>query len=410
MLIQQDLPEGISHLHGDLYLVHHSLIEYADNGFDLDGGELIFQNPRHISSGTDGKPMGSGFSKAEMDELRESLRTEGMKNPLSTRWLPDHKKVQIVDGERRKRSLDKLRKDKSEVYVPSTGQYAPAVDHYDFIECRIEEMSEETALKHSISMTERSRSFGEGALVLIVRHLRNCGKDDNSILEIMGKSPSWLKQSDDILSLDNKTFQAFCGDKINRTVALQLISIPDVSKRIKLLGKATEIAKQRISEELKKIDEQLEQAESEFEEAEAEGVVAKVLGTEVDKKRANKKVKVARDKVAKKKKSKTEVEEKTTAKVIGGDLQKAAKEEGLEGNEVRPKSLTGVKVKKHYIDILVSVINSGLKDEEGNEMEFDIEDLHLAKTVCEFIYNGEKDVFKAVKQHMFEKAHRSKNN
>lgn len=403
----QELPEGVKHLHGDMYLVCHDLIEYADDGFDLSAAALIFQNPRHISASTDGKPMGIGFSKTEMDELRESIRTEGMKNPLSTRWLPGRKKVQVVDGERRKRSLDKLRKDKTPVYVPATGEYAPATEHYEFIECRIEEMTEEAALKHSISMTERGCSFGEGALVLIVRHLRNCGKEDKSILEIMGKSTSWLKQSDDILKLDDKTFQAFCGDQINRTVALQLVTIPDIGKRIKLLGKATQIAQQRIMDEINKLDEQIDKAETELEHAEADEVVANALGSGTDKKKANRKVRTARNKVDSKKKAKEETGQKGTSKVIDKDLQQAAKEEGVE-EDIKPKSLTGVKIGKHYVDALALTIRRGGKDDEGNDLGFDMEELHLAKTVCENIVKGEVDVFKAIKQYKTAQARRSK--
>lgn len=401
-----NLPEGVTHLHGDLYRVRHDLIEYADDGFDLGSDELIFQNPRHITASTDSKPMGLGFSKPEMDELRESIRTQGLKSPLSTRWMPGNQKVQIVDGERRKRSIDKLRKDKSDVYVPATGKQAPAGEHYEYIDCRIEEMDEEAALKHSISMTQSGRSFGEGALVVIVRHLRKCGKDDKEILEIMGKSPSWLKQSDDILQLDDKSFTAFCDDKINRTVALQLVTIPDVAKRIKLLGHASKIAQQRITEEMKKLDDQVEKAETELEHAEGEEAEANAIGTPDKKKKATRKVRVARTKVETKKKAKEEATKKGTAKVIDKDLQQAAKE--TETEDVKPKALTGVKIQKHYVDVLVSTIRRGGKDEEGNDLDFDPEELQLAKTVCDFIVKGEPDVFKALKQHRTNKARRAK--
>jgi len=396
------LPEGIIHLHGDLYRVRHDLIEYASEGFDPASTEFVFQNPRHISDGTEsGKTIGHGFSKEAMDELREAIRTEGLDHPLVCRWLPGNQKVQIVAGERRKRCLDKLRKDKETVFDPTTQQMVSAADHYNFIECRISEMDEKTALKRSISETETGKSFGEGALVLLVRHLRTCGMDDKEILATMSKSPSWLKQSDDILKLDEKCFKSFCTDKINRTVALQLVNIPDVTKRIQLLGKASEIAQQRIAQEIKKLDAQIEGAQTDLEHAEGEAAAADVQGTPAQKKRAMKKVRAARDKVTTKQKAKETAKGKGTAKVIDKDLRKAAKSSGTDGDDeaVKPKSLTGVKVKKHYVDILASIIRRGGKTEDGEEVEFEIEELQLAKTISECIYKGEADVLKALAQY-----------
>lgn len=384
---QDEVSADIIHLHGDLYRVKYDLIEYADGNFNITGKKLVFQNPRHISTNS-GKPLGEGFGKAAMDELFHALVTEGMKNPLSCRWLPGKNKVQLVDGERRKRCIDKLRKENPMVHVPSTGETVSAVEHYEYIDCRIEEMSDESALKHAISMTESSKHFGEGALVLLVQHLRNHNMDDKTILSIMSKSASWLKQSDDILQLDKESLAAFCNNKINRTVALRLLTV-DEKKRSILLDKSSEISKARIEKEIEKHDLQIEEAQQELQEVEKEA--AEVAGRPRKEKKVSKKISMARDKVDQKVKEKEEVQEKGTAKVILKDLQLAAQEEGLT-EEVKPKPLSAVKIQKCYLDVINKLIDNDGVDEESEDIVLESQNLELAKIICEGILQGYEDI------------------
>ena len=74
--------EDTIHLHGNLYRVRLDKIHFAESGDDAD--ILTFKNPRHILGNSS-----KGFSKEEMSELREAIRTEGLKDPLLLRWVDD---------------------------------------------------------------------------------------------------------------------------------------------------------------------------------------------------------------------------------------------------------------------------------------------------------------------------------
>ena len=139
------LPSGTKHLFGTMFSVRLSMIKVADGGFDPTSTELSFFNPRWTEM--NGKRFGVGFSAQEMQDLREDIQTEGLNHPLRCRWFPyqhprttQPKGVQLVDGERRFRSLSLLVKENVLCFDVNTGQMRPARELYEWIECRVTEI------------------------------------------------------------------------------------------------------------------------------------------------------------------------------------------------------------------------------------------------------------------------------
>jgi len=381
------LPEGIIHMFDDVYKVRHDLVEFADDGFDLNAKEFVYQNPRHIANGT--QKMGLGGSRDEMDSLRAAICTEGLKHPLDCRWIKDGKKVQLIGGSRRKRSIDKLRADNTNCHNPATGKREPAANVYEYVVCHINDMDDDTALKHAVSSNEESKSIGEGALAALVRHLRHCKKDDDYIRWVLSKSVAWLRQTDEILQLDDKCFNAFCDEQINRTVAIRLVAIPDVGHRLQLLGDASKEAAVRIQASLKKHDEQIDKAKDEEEQLDGEARAADAMGQPSTKVR--KKLSETRDRIEHHEKAKEETAKKRTNRVIAKDLDKAAKSTG--DTDVKP--LTAVKVRKEWLEAVTALIDNKGVAEDGTQ--YDLDHLHCAKTLIKAFLQGEENIEKPLK-------------
>ena len=393
--VQVTLPAGFKHLYDDVYRVRWDLIEFADDGFDPNATQFVYQNPRHIKNGS--RLMGKGGSKQEMDELREAIRTEGLKHPLDCRWSSsERQKIQLVGGSRRKRSIDKLRSEKAMCHNPATQSEESADQVYEYIVCHVNEMDDDTALKHAVSSNEQGRPIGEGALVALVRHLRKCGRTDEQIRWSLSKSPTWVKESDEILQLDDKTFESFCQEDINRTVALKLVKIPELQQRLNILGASIRVAEARISADIKKHDAQIDKAKDDEELAQGEIMAAK--HTNKSSAKAQKKVRAARDKVSAHEKAKEEILTKRTGKVGTQDLEKAVADTGQESDATPSRRpLSSNKVKKEWLGNIAAWIKAGSKNEDGEDLEISMDDLHFGKVFCEALLSGEENVAKVFK-------------
>lgn len=379
--------DGVKHLHGNLYRVKRNLIQLAEPGFNPSEKSLKFANPRYVRT-TKGKPVGKGLAKEEMEELRNAIRTEGLENPLRLRFV-DGKEgsvLEVVNGERRKRNIDKLCKDNEDCYDPASEEIKKAGVLYDSIDCRINRMDDRTAFKYSFSDGERAIDIGEAATVSFVRHLRRCGEDNESIVELTGKSITWVKETDELIALDNKTFEALNSEEINRKVALSLAEIANTKERLAKLAQVKQSAIIRLEKLQEKIDEEVEKAEDQQEIARAEKREAEITGGDTE---AAEEVETeAKKKVTKKKKEQKKVSQRKP-KATGKDL----------GEDERTP-LTRSKIEKSWYEPLPAIIRK--RDEE-----IDVEDARLAKLLCEGIFKGERDVLKLLKQHKKNKIRRN---
>lgn len=385
----------IQHLAGCSYLVPSHMIRYAEGEIDSEEDTLSFKNPRRTM--VNGQPNTRGFEKDRMSMLREAIRTEGMHTPLLLRGGSNlgNEELIIIDGERRKRCIDKLIKDGEECFDPSTNSYRPAKEVYGKIECKIySNIDDKSAFKHAFSANENSEPIGEGATVALIRYWRKCGWSDTDILEVTGMSTTWLRETEQLCALDEKTFGALAEDEINRTVAIHLSKVTDVNERLARLAVAREFAAKRIASLQEKAAKEMEKAEEDAELAEAQVVAAEHSKNAHHKAVAQKKLKKAKTKIEKKAKV-LKAEKKVTIKDVHKAVEKATGESG--------KSVTMSKFKKHYHEAAETAIKE-MKKEDDTELaekyaDCDLEDFYLVKLIGDSMEKGHRDLIKIIKAH-----------
>lgn len=350
--------DKIQHLHGNLYRVHSSLIAYAEP-VELEN-MVAFSNPRRTM--VNGVLTGKGLTKIEMDELREAIRTEGLHHPLMLRCVEMGKPMVLLNGERRKRCIDKLKSDKQVCLDPASGTEVPAQDLYEYVECRIlKDIDDKTAFKHAFSSNERAVDIGEGATVALIRSWRKHKWSDDDILGVTGKSITWLRDSDLLVHLDKKTFSALAANEINRTVAIKLAKIKDTKDRQVALVRSREFAAKRLQSLQEKINIDLVEAEEAAEVAESQMALAEYRGNSVEHGRAKN-----RHRRAKRKIDTTQIKKE---QLDGRNIQATVKDLDNAQDEI-PKGLTPAKIRKHHIGSLRAIIDRGTHDFIAGWMDF----------------------------------------
>ena len=328
-------------LHGNLHNVPVDLIAYSDDT------EQSFFNPRwamNLANGAEARGMGD----EKMDELREAIRTDGLQHPLVVRSGKNvgNQKMTLLNGERRKRCIDRLIEDGDDCYDASTGKWVPAATLYSMIECRIlSDIDDKKAYKLAFSGNDSAVDIGDQASVLMVRQWRQAGYSDGDIQEITGKkSPTWLRDSDAICKLDKKCFEAFVNGEVNRTVAIRLSEEPDIQQRLVKLAETRRLAAERIQKLVEHAEQSLDKAEEQRELAEARiELLTQEGGTAVAVREAKAKQEQADSNLSKKKKLLNHVRNR---RVTGGqkDLNGAV------------ASLSINKIRKHHIEPLNDLI------------------------------------------------------
>lgn len=368
----------------DLYEVDFDSVIVADPGFGKDS-DVKFHNPR-FSLGT---KDAVGLDRESMNELKESIRSQGLFNPLVCRQVDDS--IILVAGERRYRAIASLIQKNELCFDPGTDKMVPAKELYGKIQCRIRKLNDIEALTEAFAENDRAKNIGEGATVGFVKYLRNHGCDSETILAITGKSISWLADTDLLVGLDEKTFESLAKNEINRSAALELVKIEDIEERVSRLEDARQRLNARIGKLKASATKALQKAKQKVELAEAEADVAKIVGEGSEE--AEQKIAKAKQKAQKKQEHVSKIDGK--AKITTKDIRGAAKDAGVE----EKKPLTSVKIRKMWLDPLTNIIRKNFKDEEGESIEMDQEDAHLTQLVVKSLMKGEADFMRVLRQH-----------
>ena len=263
--ISEIFGEDVEHLHGNLFRVKREKVKLAKPGLKVENGKLVYGNPRWFIN-KDGEPEAKGIEKSKMEELRNSIQDEGLENPIRLR-VKDHPKgdfLEVVNGERRFRCLGELCEKNVPCYEPTGGSQKPASEVYEWIDCRIEFMNDEMALRCALKPNETSEVIGDLASLNVVKTLRDSGFDDQSILNSTGKSVSWLRETEKIISLDEKCLEHFESEKINRKVALRLALIEDANARLEFLERIKEASEIRHAEKVRQSEKKKDKAMEDF--------------------------------------------------------------------------------------------------------------------------------------------------
>lgn len=339
----QQLADGIKHVHGTLYEIAHDAIYIAKKG---EAGANI----RYLSG--DEENLGVGFAKADMDRLHASIRDSGMHNPLICRWVARDGvlSVQLVDGERRWRTVDRFLVKNEKVYDPASKKMVPAKDLYSNLLVRVyDAATDKEAMKLSYQENRSRVAFNDRVDISLVKDLREKGFTDDEILEVTGQKTDWLRDTDKLIAAlkdDPDTLAALSEGVVNRDAALVFIGIEDKEVRKEAIKTATEYADKQYKKKMEKLQKSIQKAKIQREEAAADEVDAKFDKDEEAGKTAAGKKAAASKKIDDKTREKSE----TKPQVGGRTARKASKKVGgARPNDGQPRAMSNKKITAEFI-------------------------------------------------------------
>lgn len=368
---------GLTHVKDDLYELSPSLIKFAG----VNGGK--FQNHRHLSA--DRSINSAGFDPVDMDKIRNSIADDGLQNPPICRYVDKdgEKYVELLNGERRLRSILRLLKDKAKCYNPVNGSTEDAEKVFSTIQIRLREnIDDKIAFRIAWGGNENAVPVGEVANIEFVRYLRNLNYSDADICKITGMSVTWLREQDQLADLDDDTLNALASGQIIRSVALKLVQMPK-SDRAKVLANLLECmkAKNDVVKASLEIAEETTSEEAEEAKAVAAAAVAEDDGTEESADVVAKATQKAEKATKKAEKARSQKQAYTTKPAKIRDLNEVIE---ADGGEVS-KALSWNKIEKLWIEPL----EQGLKSTD--EVDFDRDYGRVAVAVLKAVQNGETD-------------------
>jgi hypothetical protein len=384
--IEQVEEQGCKHLHGNLFLVPFDMIRVPEGEDENEDGNYIFKNPRLMTENGQSVVLDKDLSS----ELRHSIKSQSMLNPLICRWVEgenDELIPQLVGGDRRYRALDYLIKKQEIVCDPRVceidddGHYqygtGPADEVYEFVACQVWNVNDDLdALSLSWAENKGRVNLNEGHEVAITIRLRECGASDEKILEILQRDEKWLANTDRLVEeLDTTTLNDLIEGKLDRAAANELMSIKDPEVRSQVREKANLAAKEFADRKKKRIGKKMEAALDEKELAEAELVEAEILEDEDAIDDAEERI-VEADKKAKRfAKDQKQVVAVTNTRQVKQAVSDVAGEDEL----VRCLSGRKIRIGLDYLEALIENEGKCLK---GN-FEADLDQLELLVRIIE---------------------------
>jgi len=382
--VSETFGDDIRHLHGNLYRVRRSRIRMARAGVAVEKGKLVYGNPRWFVN-KNGDLEARGIDELKMDELKTAIQNSGLDNPIRLRPVSDDGDfLEVVNGERRFRCIESLCDGDALCYDSAVGDKAPASEVYEWVDCRIEEMDDKTALGVALKTNETSEVIGDLANIQVVKAFRSAGYDDHEILLVTGKSLSWLRETDRIIGLDEVCLEHFEKDQITRKAALQLALIENAEERLSILEQIVSIAKGRHSSKIAKLEKKLEEAETNELINNSAARVAADMGDEEQAAQLSAAGEKAKKKADKVREEKAAAEAKPS-KADARDIKKAKK-------EAKPKPAAALGVIDEYIQLIEQIIESEGFDEEGDSLGVDMAMISAVYGVLKAVSEGDEDV------------------
>jgi hypothetical protein len=388
-LISEAFGDDVLHLHGNLYRVKRRLVRVAKPGLSVRNGRIVYGNPRWFKNGR-GEFEARGVESSKMDELKESIRGSGLDNPIRLRPIyGDDPHLEVVNGERRFRCIEELCEEDAKCRDSSSNEDGPASEVYESIDCRIEYLDDEDAIAIALKTNETSEVIGDQASIQVVRALRAASYDDQDILRATGKSLSWLRETDRIISLDEVCLGHFEEDRITRKAAIQLALIENAEERLEILESILKIARDRHSVKLNVLDKKVEEAEERELVNKSAAKVARSIGDEKQADKLDAAGNLAADKASKARADREKASSKT-AKADMADIKKARNSKA----PPPPPSIESI-----YLDKIQEIIDNDGFDEDGDSMGVDVGVLVSVLGVLESMVSGDEDVASVLALH-----------
>jgi hypothetical protein len=282
----QEKVAGIVKVTENIYKVDVNLLQVED-GISASQDELLkFFNPRCVGMGTDVEIV--GFNDEQMENLRRSIQSQGLMNPLVGRYKDG--KVSLIEGHRRYAAIAQLIDEDVSCYDPASGTQIPASCLYGFVLMRVYDssISEEECYALSFQEDKSKEKFGSGAEIRFVYFCMMRDISDARIIEMLGNTPEWLKETKAIIRAfenDDIILQAIFTDGVNRSAAKSLAQIEDLSERREIFDCAIAEAKEDANAKIEKLRRQISAISNKIEIAKTKRVIAEATSKveEIDK-------------------------------------------------------------------------------------------------------------------------------
>jgi hypothetical protein len=416
------IPEGCVHHYGALFSVPFNVIRTSDEGEGGGGDDYKFKNPRMLTE----KGQAELLDKKLSADLRESIKTRTLLNPLVCRWVEEGGRFYplVVGGDRRYRALDFLIRKKEIVTDPrhptldEKGQWVykqvPANEAYEKVLCQIFVCNTDLdALALAWAENKGRINLTEGHEVAEVIKLRKHGASDERIMEILQQDEKWLRDTDALINnFDSNTLADLLEGRIDRKGALELATVEDVALRGKIRQKANLASQETYEKKYRRYQREVEAALHRKDIA--EGEVADAVYQEEHGEADEATVMQAQDKLqeADRTVKRAMKERDTAAPVTTAKDVKQAKQEVLGNGEAGgtattdkdkpPRMLRAAQIKKGLVYI-EAVIKNGGKCPDGTFLggASVVESMKLLrKILTKNILNNDSDFQTVIRRHV----------
>jgi len=249
---------------------------------EFDEFEFNFFNPRILDSKN---RENYGFSQEEIDSLKNSIKSKGLMENLHLNLI--NGEYILIDGHRRHEAIAQLIAENAFCYERRTNQYVHAKDIYSDIIVTVHHgLDPSQCFSRAFESDSNKISFGENATIRFVDYCVAFGMSEQKILEMCGKSISWLRYAIKLLqkvNVDIDIKNALLDGRINAYAANSIMEIENEEERHEVFEKALQKAEEDYAEKIKKQDlaitnakRKLKKAEKQKQEAENYGDIDEI--------------------------------------------------------------------------------------------------------------------------------------
>ena len=220
---------------------------------DFDEFEFGFFNPRIL----DAKSRENyGFSQEQIEQLKDSIKSKGLMESLHVNNI--NGEYILIDGHRRHEAISQLLEENAICYDSHTNQHINAKDLYANILVRIHHgLNASQCFSRSFESDSNKISFGENATIRFVDYCVSFNMPENKVLEMCGKTISWLRYATKLLqklNQDDEIKSALLDGRINASAANSLMDIADEEERQRVFETAIQKAKDDYEDKVNKQD------------------------------------------------------------------------------------------------------------------------------------------------------------
>lgn len=244
---------------------------------EFDEFEFGFFNPRILDCDN---RENYGFSQEEIESLKNSIKSKGLMENLHVNSI--NGEYILIDGHRRHEAISQLIAENAPCYDRHINQYVSAKEIYSQIIVVVHNgLNASQCFSRAFESDSNKISFGENATIRFVDYCISFNLPENKILEMCGKSISWLRYTTKLLQKvkeNSDIKKALLHGRINASAANSLMDIDDEEERNQIFQNALQKAEQDYAEKIKKQDtaiynttRKLKKAEKQKEEAEVYG-------------------------------------------------------------------------------------------------------------------------------------------